>query len=456
MLKSNKPFIGTIDLRTKPVVDKEILDAIALSESGDAEAITRRILSEKYPYIDWNTIDFNNLEQDNFSTKMNNCIGIVRLRKKSNKWPIKQYVMKCQKCSIDEQLFGYAIYITDRKSIKNNQVGCGCTKYTKWSKYQYIIRIQRQSIIDKILFIGFNGDFCGKNTKLNLYCNIRLHGKWNYTTVNNFLSQKEQSYGCPVCKKESQTIADDIHIEKFFSTGKYKDGTVFCRTHQKEHIWIWKYKCPICSYDEYVQNGVCTGIFEIPHSDLLKGKYRCRCSLVKWTQEQREYQINRELSKRLSKHKFIKWKDDFGYKNPYSKFIYYCEINEEYNEISINEFIDVGCGCSSCYNRNQKESYINLILDNDIPIAIKYGITVNHKKRVSTQNRYCIYDVKNFGKWEFDSPYLCKSAEDECKRTFTRVLEKREMKDGYTETTSVLNLENIIEIYENWGGIYIK
>ncbi|UTS53779.1 hypothetical protein UES1_412 [Escherichia phage UE-S1] len=109
-----------------------------------------------------------------------------------------------------------------------------------------------------------------------------------------------------------------------------------------------------------------------------------------------------------------------------------------------------------CNGNTQQQGYINLVLDNDIPIALKYGITSNTEVREKTQNRNSIYDIVNCGVWEFESSLLCKSAEAECKRTFSPVLEAREMKDGYTETTSPLDIDKIIEIYENWGGVRIK
>ncbi len=110
----------------------------------------------------------------------------------------------------------------------------------------------------------------------------------------------------------------------------------------------------------------------------------------------------------------------------------------------------------SCNGNNQQQCYINLVLDSGVPIALKYGIANNYTTREKSQNKHSIYDVNNCGVWEFESVTLCKSAEAECKRTFSHVLDAREMKDGYTETTSPLDIDKIIEIYENWGGVRIK
>lgn len=65
--------------------------------------------------------------------------------------------------------------------------------------------------------------------------------------------------------------------------------------------------------------------------------------------------------------------------------------------------------------------------------------------------------AKNIGVWEFSSAEKCKKAEKECKkRVVTGFISKEYMKDGWTETASVLDLEKVISIYEKHGGKRIK
>ncbi|MED6699421.1 hypothetical protein VWH97_06775 [Escherichia coli O157] len=150
------------------------------------------------------------------------------------------------------------------------------------------------------------------------------------------------------------------------------------------------------------------------------------------------------------------WRSDrlntYGYKN---YWFYECSVCHMVVESQIGNLKDGKVPCL-CNGNIQQQCYINLVLDNNIPIALKYGIANNFTTREKSQNKHSIYDIVNSGVWEFETVSLCKSAEAECKRIFSPVLEAREMKDGYTETTSPLDIDKIIEIYENWGGVRIK
>lgn len=111
----------------------------------------------------------------------------------------------------------------------------------------------------------------------------------------------------------------------------------------------------------------------------------------------------------------------------------------------------------SCGPARQKEAYINFVKECAGPIAVKFGIANRSEIRIRNQNSCCIYDVENFGVWEFETKKSCLAAERECKQTLEcGVLTKEEMPDGYTETTWVYNLEKIITIYEKHGGKRIK
>lgn len=112
------------------------------------------------------------------------------------------------------------------------------------------------------------------------------------------------------------------------------------------------------------------------------------------------------------------------------------------------------CACSS---HSQKQAYINLISDGKLPIALKFGIARNSTLRIEKQERMSVYSVDNYGIWEFESVRDCKDAEKEIKATLsTNILSKQEFKDGYTETTHVYNLDDIVKIFESYGGIKIN
>lgn len=87
-------------------------------------------------------------------------------------------------------------------------------------------------------------------------------------------------------------------------------------------------------------------------------------------------------------------------------------------------------------------------------VAIKFGIANNSKQRMKQQSSKSIYTLKQHSVYTFRSVEECKKAERECRQELEcGVVLKRDMSDGYTETTWVYNIDRIIEIYERNGGI---
>lgn len=110
----------------------------------------------------------------------------------------------------------------------------------------------------------------------------------------------------------------------------------------------------------------------------------------------------------------------------------------------------VGCNCSPY---KPTESYINTVKDGSEIIAIKFGISKMSKRRVRQQNSKSAFLVENYAVYKFPDVHSCRSAEDEClQKLECGVVLKRDMPDGWTETTWVHNLDKIIEIYEKHGG----
>lgn len=105
------------------------------------------------------------------------------------------------------------------------------------------------------------------------------------------------------------------------------------------------------------------------------------------------------------------------------------------------------CDCSP---RSQKQAYIKLLKDDDLIVAIKFGIANKASQR---KIKRCIYDIENHSFWEFESRVNCIKAESLCKSELTcEVLTRSEVPDGYTETTSPLNIERVVEIFKSFGG----
>lgn len=135
-------------------------------------------------------------------------------------------------------------------------------------------------------------------------------------------------------------------------TGKFLTGTKFWRSDSvdhKGHKTRWNYECPLCSNDEYVQNGLCSGVFESSDSHLKSGKQSCRCYKgYRWSQEQRECQINKICyDEGLI---FVDWYNEEGYINHLSRIKWLCHSGHK-NTSSINNFLR-GKGCRICRDLN--------------------------------------------------------------------------------------------------------
>lgn len=149
------------------------------------------------------------------------------------------------------------------------------------------------------------------------------------------------------------------------------------------------------------------------------------------------------------------WKSDR--KNKSGHKIYWCTYCPECKEIaeSSSSRLQKGHRPCMCSIHRQKEAYINLLFDaNDLAVAIKFGISRDSNHRIKKQNSDSAYNLKQHSVYTFMTVRSCKQAERECKKELEcEVVLKRDMLDGYTETTWVYNLEKIIEIYERNGGI---
>lgn len=106
--------------------------------------------------------------------------------------------------------------------------------------------------------------------------------------------------------------------------------------------------------------------------------------------------------------------------------------------------------------KNQRQSYINLVSDGELPIAVKFGIAKDYKSRIPRQSKHSIYEITNLKAWKFPTKESCILAELECKQSFDcGVVPREEMPDGFSETTHIYNLDKISDIFEKHGGITI-
>lgn len=113
-----------------------------------------------------------------------------------------------------------------------------------------------------------------------------------------------------------------------------------------------------------------------------------------------------------------------------------------------------GTRSCACSGNRQQETYINLLMDKEDVVAIKFGIANLSSERIKRQNQLSIYKVINYGVWTYPTVKDCRDAERYCLNNLTtKVISKEEMPDGYTETTFPSNLDLVIAIFEEHGGV---
>lgn len=202
--------------------------------------------------------------------------------------------------------------------------------------------MERECKVRGYIFHGWVGDYQRNKTKLDLENKI-TGNRWETTSIDSFL----QGRGDPdIFYKRKE---DDYHLQGFYKAGFTTDYKFWRseRVNRRGFKPYWNYTCPICSNDEYVQEGLCSGVFESKVCGLKIGNKPCRCSdLYFWTQEQREYQI-KKVCKRESL-KFLGWTDGV-YKNSKSKFSWVCNKGHT-RETTVSSFINTNTRCLTCHN----------------------------------------------------------------------------------------------------------
>lgn len=147
-------------------------------------------------------------------------------------------------------------------------------------------------------------------------------------------------------------------------------------------------------------------------------------------------------------------KDSNGY-SPY--WVVDCPVCGERGEAISTSFQKGYLSCL-CAHMRQKSAYVNMIKnENGECFAIKFGVANNPKERAKQQFSTALYDFETYGVWEFQTKQDCLSAERTCMSEVSGpVLSKTEMPDGWTETTYPYNLDKIVEIYEEYGGVRVQ
>lgn len=141
-----------------------------------------------------------------------------------------------------------------------------------------------------------------------------------------------------------------------------------------------------------------------------------------------------------------------GHKQRWYMYCPDCDTENETLLVSLSNGIR-SCACSK--NRPQ-ETYLNLVKDGDIVVAVKFGVANVSVNRVKSQNRASLYTVENYAVWKYPDVNSCRLAERRCMQELnTGTVPKYTLPDGYTETVLPADIDKVISIYEQCGGLRV-
>lgn len=179
----------------------------------------------------------------------------------------------CSLCSLDVELFPEE-FIVVKCSLIKGCVPCGCSSQCKWSENQYFVRVKRECYSRGYEFLGWAGNFNGSKTKLKLY-NPVTDNLWSSTTISKlFCGRGDPKIRTEVVKK-ARLKPHEVHIQDFYKAG-FSKGYIFWKSElldSRNGKPYWNYTCPYCSKDEFVESGVCSGVFTNTTSNLKKVSY---------------------------------------------------------------------------------------------------------------------------------------------------------------------------------------
>lgn len=186
----------------------------------------------------------------------------------------KLYIVKCNDCSQDSELFGDGLFRSLKGNLIKGQIPCGCAKMPKWTKEQWNIRATRKALELGYVFIDFNGAWKGHKTKITLSCS--KHGKWSTNSLHMLIKGR----GCPECMvdvaREVNLKPDEDMITSFFASGAFHPNTKFWRSNRKSRDGrtpYWNVYCPECNNEGESISG-----------HLQKGSRPCLCSKARQQQ----------------------------------------------------------------------------------------------------------------------------------------------------------------------------
>ena len=361
----------------------------------------------------------------------------------------KLYILKCVKCLQDSELFGNGLFKCSKSNLIKGQIPCGCGK-SRWTELQKTI-IARRLLLSTPYTLNSVLPFEGKDL-IDVHCAIcaedpELFGQGNFITPLSNMRKGQIPCGCSykaqlskeqyavLCSRKANEMG---YLFKGFRgdwKGKTTNIGMFCEKHGEWSSGIIStlvnvgQGCPQCGFDSTAKARI------KPDSVMIQSFFDSGA----FHPDTKFWRSDRKSSQGAKSYWYIS-----------------CPECGEEGEAASNN-LQQGQRPCACSKRRQQEAYINLVMEGGTTVvAIKFGITINSRRRAKQQNAASIFKITSHSVYYFPDVASCKQAERECLQELEcGVILKRDMSDGYTETTWVYNLEKIIEIYERNGGVKI-
>lgn len=369
------------------------------------------------------------------------------------------YVVSCEICALDSELYGDGFFITAKYDIKCGRLPCGCAKSPKYNFEQWKVRINRAILESngRIIFEGLSPTtFKNSSSKIPLEC--VEHGKWYSTSTGDFVTRKGT---CPLCRYDYKSNPKNKTFKKVQEDelptihkieGILKDGDILFLG-WKGSIYLGRSKtycifsCP--EHGEWDTTTV---------TKFLNAGNRCpKCKIKlisKYTRKDDDYHIQDFINTGEFPEGTVFTRKEINGILP-DKWTVYCPICDRdfYSKGSNLKLGKVPCECEK---RKPDKCYIILLYDYDVCVSVKFGISVDPLNRLSSVKGKTIYSVVLHSVWEFPSGVNVADVESYIISTVVcGIMSQSEMLDGWTETCYPKDIDKIIEIYKSFGGIEI-
>ena len=269
-----------------------------------------------------------------------------------DKSKIAIFKVNCNICSNDVELFPLGYFLSNKASLRLGTMPCGCSKSPKFSKEQYLIKINRLCNDLGYVFLGIKGSWKGVRTLIKLH-NPCTENTWETTTVHKFLSGTRDPKKGIIEFSNRVKIETETHVadfKKIFGE-KYSYKRLSNCGSEKDYQYLWEVSCDDCKEDIFSKTKSAGYTFKVTRSSLKLGITPCRCSgRFSYTEGMMKVKIEHDL--KGSNKTFVEFPD--GFKNSRSLMKLLCKCCGEVSMSRIDRLKRAITQCKGCHINRQK------------------------------------------------------------------------------------------------------